>query len=140
VSVATAGADELTVLYDDRCRLCRRASRWLAGRDQLVPLRFVPAGSTGARRRFPALDHEATLRDLTVVSSVGEVWTGDAAWLTCLWALRSYRGLAHRLAGPGLLPVARRVVAVAAAIRERTRGSGYGDQDDRTGCDDERCR
>ena len=109
----------LLVLYDAGCPLCRAARRWLASRAQLVPLHFLPAGSPEARRRFPGLDHDATLRDLTVVADTGEVYAGDAAWLACLWALAGYRELADRLAEPHLLPVARRAIAAAAAVRER---------------------
>lgn len=126
---------ELTVLYDAGCRLCRAAQQWLAGHDQLVPLRFVPAGSPQARRRFRGLDHRASMREVTVVADTGQVWTGDSAWLTCLWALTAYRGLAHRLATPRLRPLAGRVVSAAAWMRDRQ----YGGRDDRAGCGDE-CR
>jgi len=59
-----------TVLFDEGCPICRTARRWLAGRAQLVPLRFVPAGSAEARERFPGLDHAATLRDPTRPSRI----------------------------------------------------------------------
>ncbi|WP_433297266.1 thiol-disulfide oxidoreductase DCC family protein [Actinoplanes sp. CA-030573] len=131
-----------TVLFDEGCPICRTARRWLASRAQLVPLYFVPAGSAEARRRFPGLDHAATLRDLTVVADDGTYYTGDGAWLACLWALTDYRAAALRLSTPRLLPAARRFVAAASAVREGTRSPGpspllsadYGDQ-----CDD-RCR
>jgi predicted DCC family thiol-disulfide oxidoreductase YuxK len=130
-----------TVLYDAGCGLCRSARRWLESRDQLVPLDFVATGSGEARRRFRGLDHDATLRDITVVADTGEVYVGDAAWLACLWALAGYRELADRLAQPHLLPVARRAVAAAAAVRERTRepDTQYGGLDDRADCADNRC-
>ncbi|UQU66111.1 DUF393 domain-containing protein [Couchioplanes caeruleus] len=124
----------LTVLYDEGCPLCRTARRWLAGRAQLVPLEFVPAGSPQARQRFPGLDPAATLRDLTVIADNGLVYVSDGAWLACLWALADYRGLAERLSTPALLPTARQVIAAAAAVRQATRPDDYGD-----GCDD-RCR
>ena len=87
----------LTVLYDAGCGLCRTARAWLASRAQLVPLEFVPAGSDEARRRYPALDPAETLADITVVADDGGVYTGDGAWIICLWALDGYRGLAARL-------------------------------------------
>ncbi|GAB3073120.1 thiol-disulfide oxidoreductase DCC family protein [Micromonospora schwarzwaldensis] len=133
------GIRGFTVLYDAGCPLCRSARRWLASRDHLVPLDFVAAGSAQARRRFPGLDHDATLQDLTVVADTGAVWTGDGAWFACLWALAGHRATAERLARPHLLPLARRVVAVAAAVRERVREPGYGDHDDRAECADDRC-
>ena len=109
----------MAVLYDASCRLCRSAQRWLSSRRQLVPLEFVAAGSPLARQRFPQLNPAATLRDLTVVTDSGLVYSGEAAWLACLWALAGYRSWAERLARPSLLPFARRVIATAAAARER---------------------
>jgi hypothetical protein len=97
-------------------------------------LEFVAAGSAEARQRFPGLDHGATLRDLTVISDLGEVYVDDGAWLACLWALADYRGMAERLGSPRLLPTARRFIAAAAAVRQQTRTADYGDV-----CDD-RCR
>lgn len=126
---------ELTVLYDAGCRLCRAARAWLDRRDQLVPLRFLPAGSAQARQRFPGLDHPATLREITVVADTGQLWVGDGAWLTCLWALAGYRDLSHRLASPRLRPLARTVVTTAGRVRDRQ----YGGRDDRAGCADH-CR
>jgi len=128
-AVARPGADRamtgpvpgrLTVLYDGGCPLCRAARRWLAGRVQLVPLDFVEAGSAAAAHRFPGLDHAGTLAEVTVVADTGAVYSGDAAWLICLWALDGYRALALRLAQPRLRPLARRVVRAAATIREGT--------------------
>ncbi|HEU5109543.1 MAG TPA: DCC1-like thiol-disulfide oxidoreductase family protein [Micromonosporaceae bacterium] len=137
---AGSGVSALTVLYDAGCPICRAAHRWLAGRAQLVPLEFVAAGSPEARRRFPGLDHRATLRDVTVVADNGDVYAGDAAWLACLWALDGYRALAGTLAEPAMRPLARRLVTAAATIRERTGSGGYrGDGERDQPCDD-RCR
>ncbi|HTJ34079.1 MAG TPA: DUF393 domain-containing protein [Dactylosporangium sp.] len=111
----------LTVLYDASCGLCRTARSWLAGRSQLVPLEFLAAGSDEARRRYPALEVEQTLADITVVADDGGVYTGDAAWLMCLWALDGYRGLAARLAQPHLRPLARQVAASAGSLRTALR-------------------
>ncbi|MER7278549.1 DUF393 domain-containing protein [Dactylosporangium sp. NPDC000244] len=107
----------LTVLYDDGCRLCRTARTWLGGRAQIVPLEFVAAGSQEARRRYPALDPDETLADITVVADDGGVYVGDAAWLVYLWALDGYRGLAARLSQPHLRPIARRVAQSAGNLR-----------------------
>jgi predicted DCC family thiol-disulfide oxidoreductase YuxK len=125
----------LTVLFDGHCPICRRAGTWLGRQAQLVPIELVRAGSPAARQRFPRLDHDATLRDITVVADTGAVYTGDAAWLVVLWALDSYRGMSIRLAQPGLRGAARQVVTLAAAARRYTREDGYGD-----GCDAEACR
>jgi predicted DCC family thiol-disulfide oxidoreductase YuxK len=114
----------LTVLYDADCPLCRAARAWLGRQDKYLPMIFVAAGSAQARKRFAGLDHEATLREITVVADTGAVYAGDAAWLMCLWALSRHRALAIRLAQPGLRPLARRVVAAASAVRSGLKGNG----------------
>jgi predicted DCC family thiol-disulfide oxidoreductase YuxK len=115
----------LTVLYDERCGVCRWARRWLSEQRQLVPLAFVPAGSEEAVRRLPALDHRRTLAEVTVVGDGGQVFADDRAWIACLWALADYRELAVRLSSPALLPFARSAILVVS--RFRAASSDYGD-------------
>lgn len=88
----------MTVLYDADCRVCRRARRWVEVQRQLVPVRFVPATSELAARRFPNLDVGSTLVDVTVVTDQGAVLRGDRAWITVLWAVARTRPLAVDLA------------------------------------------
>ncbi|WP_055543276.1 thiol-disulfide oxidoreductase DCC family protein [Streptomyces neyagawaensis] len=114
----------LTVLYDARCTLCVFVREWLGRQRQLVPLYFVAAGSDEARRRFPALDHGATLAEITVVGDSGQVYRGSAAWIVCLWALREHRPLAHRLSTPAGARLARGAVLAAAKWRGVEQGSG----------------
>jgi len=127
----------LTVLYDADCPLCARFREWLGGQPVLVPLELVAAGSAEARRRFPALDHERTLREITVVGDDGSVWTNEHAWVMCLWATRMHRGLAERLARPAWLPLARAAACSAAGLRhllagpQEGVGDGGGDYSDR---------
>lgn len=115
------GTAMLTVLYDGRCALCRRARAWLDDQPKYVPLDYVAAGSPEARQRFPGLDHDNTLVDLTVVGMNGEVYHGAKAWIMCLWALKKYRGTALRLATPELMPSARRIIAWVSRNRFRMR-------------------
>ncbi|EGX55146.1 hypothetical protein SZN_34392 [Streptomyces zinciresistens K42] len=115
----------LTVLYDAQCALCAFVRDWLARRPQLVPLETVPAGSDEARRRFPGLDHAATLDEITVVGDAGQVYRGGAAWIVTLWALREHRGLAHRLSTPAGARLARGAVLAAAKWRGAA-GQGAG--------------
>lgn len=121
--------DRLTVLTDPDCPLCARFASWLCEQALLVPLDLVPAGSAEARRRFPGLDHERTLREVTVVGSEGSVWSHEHAWVMCLWATRAHRGLAERLARPGWLPLARGAAYSAAGLRHLLR-SGTGRRGD----------
>jgi hypothetical protein len=77
----------------------------------------VAAGSDEARRRFPGLDHRATLDEITVVGDAGQVYRGAAAWVVTLWALREHRPLAHRLSTPAGARLARGAVLAAAKWR-----------------------
>jgi predicted DCC family thiol-disulfide oxidoreductase YuxK len=101
----------LTVLYDGRCALCGRARIWLEKQPKYVTMAFVEAGSAEARKRFPDLDHDATLAELTVVGWGGEVYRDAKGWVMCLWALKKYRSAALRLSTPEMMPVARRLIA-----------------------------
>jgi predicted DCC family thiol-disulfide oxidoreductase YuxK len=100
----------LTVLYDDRCPLCRRLKDWLVRQPILLPIEVLAAGSAEAVRRFPALDHPRSTRVLTVVASDGAVYEEERAWLVCAWALPAWQPVAERLGGGRL---GRRVAAVA---------------------------
>lgn len=51
-----------------------------------------------------------------MVADTGEVWTGDAAWVVCLWATVDHRGLAHGLSG-SWRPLVRAVSAAANGLR-----------------------
>ena len=115
--MSTVTVDALTVLTDPDCPLCRTFAGWLARQPLLVPLDLVAAGSAEAARRFPTLDHARTLEEVTVVGADGAVWTHERAWVMCLWATRSHRGLAERLATPHLLPLARGAAFGAAGLR-----------------------
>ncbi|MFG2289440.1 thiol-disulfide oxidoreductase DCC family protein [Streptomyces sp. NPDC048595] len=116
----------LTVLYDAQCPLCTHLHGWLVRQRQLVRLDFVPAGSEAARRRFPTLNHHATLDEITVVADAGQVYQGSAAWIVCLWALREYRSLAHRLSTPFGAQLARGAMLTAAKWREAHHDNRWG--------------
>ncbi|SEC30848.1 Protein of unknown function, DUF393 [Nocardioides exalbidus] len=128
----------LTVLYDDGCPLCCTFSGWLSRQPALVPIDLVPAGSWAARKRFPALDHERTLVEITVVSDSGEVWEGAHAWVMALWATTAHRSLAESLARPSRLPMARGAAHLAAGIRNAM--SGLPRRDRAAACTDACCR
>ncbi|MFF8956439.1 thiol-disulfide oxidoreductase DCC family protein [Streptomyces sp. NPDC014894] len=108
----------LTVLYDADCSLCVHLRHWLRRQRQLVPLNLVPAGSQEAHRLFPALDHRRTLREITVIGDRGQIYSGSAAWIVCLWALAEHRPRAHWLATPAGAPFVRVTMLAAAKYRE----------------------
>ncbi len=98
--------ERLTVLYDARCMLCRQVRAWLEVQPRFVEIDFMAARSERAANRFPTLDQDRLLDDLTVVANDRMVYRGGKAFVMCLWALREYRGLSVRLSAPHMLPLA----------------------------------
>ncbi|MER8185708.1 DCC1-like thiol-disulfide oxidoreductase family protein [Kitasatospora sp. NPDC094015] len=141
----------LTVLHDPNCGLCRHLTRWLRTQHQLVPLEFVRVATADARARFPGLDHDAALGEITVVADTGEVWRGAPAFVACLWALAEHRSLAQRLSTPAGLPLARAAAYAASKYRAATgagrpvpdaqgsSGTGGGGGEPGPGCDAGTC-
>ena len=93
----------LFVLYDAHCGLCTEVRDWLQSQPAYIPLRLLASDSAEAHGKFPGLP----AGELAVVSDAGDVWLGNHAFIICLWALRSYRSWARRLASPLLRPMAR---------------------------------
>lgn len=117
----------ITVLFDPDCAVCRASRSWMLRRRALVAVRFVPVGGPEAVRRFPDLDMSACAREITVVTDQGFVYRGRAAFIVCLWALRSTRGLALQLAAGRRAAVLASLTGATAWFRELSL---------RTGCDD----
>jgi predicted DCC family thiol-disulfide oxidoreductase YuxK len=98
----------LTVLFDPTCRFCWQCTWWLGRQPQYVELEFLRYGGDEAKERFPTLNADPAVGELTVVSDAGGVYTGTDAFLICLWALKAHRELSLRLARPGWHPWVRR--------------------------------
>lgn len=120
------GTPRLTVLYDQRCPLCRRLRSWLASQPTLAPVEFTPAASLEARSRFPALDHHRTTTVLTVVAANGAVYEAERAWLACAWALPSWQPLAERLATRPRLLLVRAAIRILDHHHQRGMARFYG--------------
>jgi predicted DCC family thiol-disulfide oxidoreductase YuxK len=116
----------VTVLYDERCELCRQLEGWLSAQPTLVPVVFVAAASAEARRRFPALDHERTVTVLTVIDDAGAVYEGERAWLICAWALPRWRPMAERAGHRAGLPFVRVGARAMDRYRHRRLRRSYG--------------
>ncbi|MEM7516455.1 MAG: DCC1-like thiol-disulfide oxidoreductase family protein [Planctomycetota bacterium] len=101
---------KLTVIFDPSCRLCRRAKAWLLDQPGYVPFEFLPALGEATKKRFPTLDHSNTLGDLTVIADGRAVYRGARAWVLCLWATRSYRGLSLTMGSKAAFPLAKKFV------------------------------
>ena len=90
----------LFVFYDGECGLCAKARKRLAGMAQRVPLLFVPHQDAQVHAIFPALASLDPDQQVIAMSDTGDIYRGDSAWITILWALRDYRSWACRLARP----------------------------------------
>ncbi|MET9603743.1 DCC1-like thiol-disulfide oxidoreductase family protein [Streptomyces sp. NPDC006512] len=132
----SAPVRHLTVLYDANCPVCVHIRHWLLAQRWLVPLRLVPAASYEARHRYPALDHRATLREITVIGDQGQVWSGTDAFIVCLWALAEHRPKANWLATPAGRPFAKAAMHTAAAVRHAVRTNPEAEHGDPL-CDDQ---
>ena len=102
--VAVDVSTRLTILYDERCAVCRRARDWLLTQPCLVPVELLAAGSDEAQRRYrgvPWLGEE-----LVAVDDHGNAWIGPSAFLASMWATARYRPWAFALSRPGLAPYA----------------------------------
>jgi predicted DCC family thiol-disulfide oxidoreductase YuxK len=108
----------LTVLYDERCALCRRCRDWLLTQPCLLPVRLVPAGSVVRDARHTSVEPWLG-KELVVVDDAGRSWVGPAAFLTCLWATARYRSVSYVLSRPGLAPLAERFFLFVSKRRDR---------------------
>ncbi len=107
----------LYVFYDATCGLCTRLRNWCERQPAYVELRFVAAGGADALRLLPPDVANSTRDDLTVLSSEGGIYQGEAAWLMCLWALHGYRQWSIRLSDPRLAPKIREAFAIFSSNR-----------------------
>jgi len=120
-AVTSKDPARLTVLYDERCALCRRCRDWLISQPTHLPIGFIAAGSPAASSRYGDLPWLGA--DLVVVSDRGEAWIGPAAFLMCLWATVAYRPWSYRLSGRALAPLAERFFHLVSAHRLRIGGT-----------------
>jgi predicted DCC family thiol-disulfide oxidoreductase YuxK len=113
------GRPSLTVLYDERCPLCRRLKEWLGHQPTIAVFEFVAADSHLAHQRYPQLDHERTTRVLTVITSEGAVYEGERGWLACGWALPAWQPITEHFGSGIRLRVARLAARVVDGYRHR---------------------
>lgn len=107
----------LYAFYDGECGLCAACRRWVSQQPQLVPVCFLPYQSEDAQRLCPSLPELNPELEIVVMADTGEVYQGDAAWITLLWATASWRSAAVDLSSPGLRGMARRVVEAVSENR-----------------------
>ena len=117
---------KLTILYDDRCALCRRCRDWLLTQPCHLPVELLPAGSHLVRERYGWIPWLGT--ELVAVDDRGRAWVGPPAFLAALWATVRYRPWAYHLARPSLSRFTERFFRFVSARRDRF--SAWLDRDD----------
>lgn len=112
---------QFTVLYDPTCGFCVTCRQWLAKQPKLIPMRFLPQGSSRARAAYPNLtyrtDDQGRPDELVVIDERGNVYRDDKAWVMCFYAMRDYRVLSMTLAKPGMAGLARRAYTLVSGKR-----------------------
>jgi predicted DCC family thiol-disulfide oxidoreductase YuxK len=118
--VTSATRDELIVLFDGGCPLCRRTVRLVRRLDWLHRLRFIDATDPAAREAVaPGLSEAAIMIEMYVVDRRGALYPGYDGYfemarvVPMLWPLR----LLGRL--PGVRPLAQFLYRIVAANRTR---------------------
>jgi len=111
--------EALFVFYDGECGLCSRARTRLAGMAQRVPVIFVPYQDLRLQDVFPELELLDPDQQVIAMSDTGDIYRGDSAWITILWALRDYRRWAFRLARPAWRHQAKAAVHYLSLNRRR---------------------
>jgi predicted DCC family thiol-disulfide oxidoreductase YuxK len=118
---------QLTILFDETCAICRRCSAWMSTQEAFLPLEFMGSRTKLAKARYSGVPWLG--EELVVVSDLGEVWVGPAAFITALWALKEWREWSYRLSGDLFVPLAERFFTaishnrrwIAALIHDETR-------------------
>jgi predicted DCC family thiol-disulfide oxidoreductase YuxK len=99
----------LTVLYDRKCKFCRRVRDWLESEPKFLALELLARQSDQVKTRYPsfAIDPNDSPQELIVISDEGQVYLDTNAMIMCLYALRRFRALSLRLGQPGMFHLAR---------------------------------
>ena len=141
--MTSAAPRSLTVIYDDRCALCRRAARWMLRQPAWVPIEAIPMSATETRRRFPQITYRLERDQFVVVDDAGGVYADTDARILVLWALCDWRRLALRLSRSGWRELAARIFDGIARNRYRMSRLLPGKSvavPAHNGCDDGACR
>lgn len=108
---------KLTIFYDANCGVCTSFRRWVEGEPAYLELEFLPYNCRRASEVCPGLLERGADREVIVMADDGRLWQGAEAWVTCLWALRRWRGWSKRLAAPVLLPLAEKLCKLISSNR-----------------------
>lgn len=107
----------IEVFYDGRCGMCCTFAEWIGGQERAFAVKFVPYQAEEAGEVLPGIEALDPAREMVLRVDGENIYRGAEAWVYCLYSCVSYRKLARRLAGPRMLPVAKKVCVALAANR-----------------------
>ena len=98
----------LVVIFDGDCLLCRRSIHWLEAQTTYVDVMALPAERPDVVAAYGQLPGYG--ENLVVVADNGRSWCGAPdAYLVVMWAVRGMRALSYLLSLGMLKPLATRV-------------------------------
>jgi len=110
---------QLYYFYDDTCELCVRFKEWVEVRDMGGVVEALPLSGVGLEERFPMVDFERALKELTVCDRQGEVYEGAVALRVLGRHLPGLERLDWIYQLPGVQVVADRVYRTVDRVRKR---------------------
>jgi len=120
-------SQNLLVIYDGRCGLCRASVNWLRARDKRNALCCKSLQTPGLLASL-GFDTANALQQMVVVDGFGECRRGADGVVWAISQLNGLRWLGGLFLFPGVRSIAVRVYRLVASFRKRDR------------CDDESCQ
>ena len=101
---------QLYLFYDGTCALCRRFADVVERWDVSGSIGVIDLANTGLAERFPEIDLEAAVQELTVSEPGGQVFQGSQALQRLTQLLPGIRSLTWAYRLPGVVPSGRPAV------------------------------
>ncbi len=109
----------LEIFYDGRCGMCCTFHEWVNAQERAFGLTFIPYQDPALEHCFPNLAELEPDKQMIVRTDTGELFFGAEAWVLCLLSCKHHQGMARRLGGKVLLPVAIRACHLLATNRKK---------------------
>lgn len=122
-------ADELTVFYDARCRICRTSRQWIQEQELSQPIQWVDSSEPRNLDPWPRIPHEDARGQMMALTPDGRLLKGYDAVVYLLGRMPAYRVLQPFLGRPPLRDIGRNVYRWVARNRYRLSGTSPCDAD-----------
>lgn len=109
----------MEVYYDGHCGMCCTFHEWVNEQERAFQVRFIAYQDPLAEELFPEIHTLEPDREMIVRTQDGQLYFGAEGWVLCLFCCQKYQGVARRMAGPALLPLAKKACHALAARRHK---------------------